>query len=244
MYCFHPSKSLPLTADLYGDIYITKEGNISYTYEDSKKNVKPVIYLKSNLGIVSGNGTKEKPYIIDESIEPTTLTCTLETTKYYELSKTLTVKSEPNVLISFDGINFTNNNQKEVSSSGIITAYVKNNKEIASCSIKLYEEYEYRYKTCPDKEKKYSSWYIVGTSKESNDYIVTSKEEAEKKYLSHYEEINSTPCNNCKWITKYERKVESCQDFSSANWSAWSNIKPEENAYTLIDKIRIKYGTK
>ena len=33
-----------------------------------------------------------------------------------------------------------------------------------------------------------------------------SKEEAEKKYLNHYEEINNTPCNNCKWITKYERK--------------------------------------
>ena len=225
-------------------LYITKEGNISYTYENSKKSIKPVIYLKSNLGIISGNGTKDKPYIIDETIEPTTLTCKLETTKDYELSKTLTVKSEPNVLISFDGINFANNNQKEVSTSGIITAYVKNNKEIASCSIRLYEEYEYRYKTCPNTEINYSSWYIVGTVKESNDYIVTSKTEAEKKYLNHYEEINNTPCNNCKWITKYERKVETCKDFSSAPWSPWSNIKPEENASILMDKVRTKYGTK
>ena len=225
-------------------LYITKEGNISYTYENSKKNVKPVIYLKANLGIVSGNGTKEKPYIIDETIAPTTLTCTLETTKDYELSKILTVKSNQNALISFDGINFTNNNQKEVSSAGIITAYVKNDKEITSCSIKLYEEYEYRYKTCPNKEKIYSSWYITGTVKKSNDYIVTTKEEAEQKYLNYYEEINKTPCDNCKWITKYERKIESCKDFTSANWSPWSNVKPEENASILIDKIRIKYGIK
>ena len=121
---------------------------------------------------------------------------------------------------------------------------VKNDKEITSCSIKLYEEYEYRYKKCPDKEIKYNNWYLVGTEKESIDYKITSKKEAEENYLNHYEIYNEAPCNNCKWITKYERKVESCQDFTSATWSAWSNIKPEEDASILIDKIRTKYGTK
>lgn len=225
-------------------IYITKEGNISYTYEGNKKEVRPVLYLKSNLGIIKGNGKQDNPYIIDETIEPTKLTCSIETSNEYELTKTLTVNSPFNTVISFDGINWSNNRKKEVNNSGIITAYVKTDNEITSCSIRLYEEYEYRYKECSNNNKIYGAWHTKGSSKESIDFIETSKKSAENSYLNHYEVVDNTPCNNCKWVTKYERTAESCKSFDNSSWSNWQTTKPEENKFILIDKPRIKYGLK
>ena len=225
-------------------MYITRDGNISYTYEGSKKDVRPVLYLKANLGIVSGNGTKDNPYTIDDSIEPTSLVCKLETSSSYETVKTLTVNSDYGTLISFDGINWSNNRKKDVSASGIITAYVKNDSEITSCSIRLYEENEYRYKECSNQNKVFGSWKAKGSSKESSDYTVTSKEQAESNYLNHYETVDNTPCNNCKWVTKYERNIESCKSFDDSTWSNWSSTKPDGSNYILIDKPRVKYGLK
>ena len=224
-------------------MYVTQNGNISYTY-DSMKEIRPVLYLKANLGIIKGNGTKTDPYIIDESIEPTDLTCKIDTTSTFDTIKTLNVSANKNALISFDGINWSNNNKKDISNSGIITAYAKYNNDITSCSIRLYEEYEYRYKECSNNNKVYSSWHAKGSSKESSDYNIISKIEAENNYLNHYEVLESTPCNNCKWVTKYERTVDSCKSFDDSTWSNWSSNKPEQNNNILIDNPRIKYGIK
>lgn len=222
-------------------IYVSNNGNLSYTYEGSK-NVKMVMYLKSGLGIIDGDGSKNNPYIVDSTISPNNLVCSLDTDNLFETSKLLTINSGENVKYSFDGINFSNNRSIEVSHDGIITAYVKNNNEYASCSIKLYKEYEYRYKECSGANKVYDKWYIVGTSKESNDFSITSKSIAEINYLDHYEVLNDTPCDNCKWVTKYKRNVEKCNSYDDSIWSNWSNIKIDNN-YTLVDE-RIKYGTK
>lgn len=222
-------------------MYVTRDGNISYTY-DGKKDVRPVLFLKANIGIVGGNGSSDNPFVIDDSIEPTNLVCSVTTSNSFDTVKTLIVNSDVDTLISFDGINWSNNRRMDVSSAGIFTAYVKNDRDITSCSVRLYEEYEYRYKECSNSNKVFGSWYAVGSSKESNDFYVTSKDEALSNYLDHYETVDSTYCNNCKWVTKYERKVESCKSFTDSVWSDWSSYKPNEDVSILIDKPRIKYG--
>lgn len=222
-------------------MYVTRDGNISYTY-DGKKDVRPVLFLKANIGIVGGNGSSDNPFVIDDSIEPTNLVCSVTTSNSFDTVKTLVVNSDVDTLISFDGINWSNNRRMDVSSSGIFTAYVKNDRDITSCSVRLYEEYEYRYKECSNSNKVFGSWYAVGSSKESNDFYVTSKDEALSNYLDHYETVDSTYCNNCKWVTKYERKVESCKSFADSVWSDWSSYKPNDDVSILIDKPRIKYG--
>lgn len=222
-------------------MYVTRDGNISYTY-DGKKDVRPVLFLKANIGIVGGNGSSDNPFVIDDSIEPTNLVCSVTTSNSFDTVKTLIVNSDVDTLISFDGINWSNNRRMDVSRAGIFTAYVKNDRDITSCSVRLYEEYEYRYKECSNSNKVFGSWYAVGSSKESNDFYVTSKDEALSNYLDHYETVDSTYCNNCKWITKYERKVESCKSFADSVWSDWSSYKPNEDVSILIDKPRIKYG--
>lgn len=223
--------------------YVTNEGNISYTYA-GKKEVKPVMYLQSNLGIIKGNGTKENPYIIDETISTPNLSCNINTTKEFETSKTLTVETNENSLVSFDGINFSTNNKINVSEEGIITAYIKENKEYTSCSIRLYKEYEYRYKDCAPSNITYDDWYVVGTVREKENYEPTSKNIAILNNLNHYEEINETPCNNCKWVTKYERKATSCKNYDNVEWSSWTKDKPEEKTTRIIDTPKIKYGIK
>lgn len=222
-------------------MYVTRDGNISYTY-DGKKDVRPVLFLKANIGIVGGNGSSDNPFVIDDSIEPTNLVCSVTTSNSFDTVKTLIVNSDVDTLISFDGINWSNNRRMDVSRAGIFTAYVKNDRDITSCSVRLYEEYEYRYKECSNSNKVFGSWYAVGSSKESNDFYVTSKDEALSNYLDHYETVDSTYCNNCKWITKYERKVESCKSFADSVWSDWSSYKPNDDVSILIDKPRIKYG--
>ena len=222
-------------------MYVTRDGNISYTY-DGKKDVRPVLFLKANIGIVGGNGSSDNPFVIDDSIDPTNLVCSVTTSNSFDTVKTLIVNSDVDTLISFDGINWSNNRRMDVSRAGIFTAYVKNDRNITSCSVRLYEEYEYRYKECSNSNKVFGSWYAVGSSKESNDFYVTSKDEALSNYLDHYETVDSTYCNNCKWITKYERKVESCKSFADSVWSDWSSYKPNEDVSILIDKPRIKYG--
>ena len=222
-------------------MYVTRDGNISYTY-DGKKDVRPVLFLKANIGIVGGNGSSDNPFVIDDSIEPTNLVCSVTASNSFDTVKTLIVNSDVDTLISFDGINWSNNRKMDVSSAGIFTAYVKNDRDITSCSVRLYEEYEYRYKECSNSNKVFGSWYAVGSSKESNDFYVTSKDEALSNYLDHYEIVDSTYCNNCKWVTKYERKVESCKSFADSVWSDWSSYKPNEDVSILIDKPRIKYG--
>ena len=222
-------------------MYVTRDGNISYTY-DGKKDVRPVLFLKANIGIVGGNGSSDNPFVIDDSIEPTNLVCSVTTSNSFDTVKTLIVNSDVDTLISFDGINWSNNRRMDVSSAGIFTAYVKNDRDITSCSVRLYEEYEYRYKECSNSNKVFGSWYAVGSSKESNDFYVTSKDEALSNYLDHYETVDSTYCNNCKWVTKYERKVESCKSFADSVWSDWSSYKPNDDVSILIDKPRIKYG--
>lgn len=221
-------------------LYVTSDGNVSYTYE-GKKDVRPVLYLRSNIGIVDGDGSLNRPYIIDESIEETNVACTVNTSPGFELSKTLIVNSLDDVLVSFDGISFSNNNKMDVKKSGIITAYVKKGNVYCSCSIRLYEEYEYRYKDCLGINKVYDDWYVASTTRESIDFVVVSKNVAEMEYLDHYEVVDSTPCNNCKWVTKYERKVKSCKSFDDSVWSNWSNLKPDDSSIRLIDS-RIKYG--
>ena len=222
-------------------MYVTRDGNISYTY-DGKKDVRPVLFLKASIGIVGGNGSSDNPFVIDDSIEPTNLVCSVTTSNSFDTVKTLVVNSDVDTLISFDGINWSNNRRMDVSSSGIFTAYVKNDRDITSCSVRLYEEYEYRYKECSNSNKVFGSWYAVGSSKESNDFYVTSKDEALSNYLDHYETVDSAYCNNCKWVTKYERKVESCKSFADSVWSDWSSYKPNDDVSILIDKPRIKYG--
>lgn len=222
-------------------LYVTNNGNISYTY-GGNKDIRLVLYLKANVGIISGNGSYSNPYIIDEDIDISSLSCSINTTENFELTKTLTVNSN-GALISFDGINFSNNNKIDVSKSGIITAYIKKENEYNYCSIKLYEEKEYRYKECPNSNIAYDEWYVVGTSREDINYTITSKKEAETNNLNHYEIVNNTSCNNCKWVTKYERKPNSCSDFANATWSNWSNEKPITNSIRIIDE-RTKYGKK
>lgn len=224
-------------------LYVTNDGNISYTY-GGKKDIKPVLYLKSGLGVISGDGTKSNPYIIDDTIDVNNLVCSLDTTNGFETSKLLTINTLANVKYSFDGNSFTDNNRLEVSKDGIITAYIKKDDVYSSCSIRLYKEYEYRYKECSDSNKVYGKWYAIGTSRESSSFRATSKAVAEMNNSNHYEVIDSTPCDNCKWVTKYERSVSSCKSFDDSVWSSWSNVKPEESVSRIIDVPRIKYGTR
>lgn len=225
-------------------IYISSNGSISYISPTTIKQVRPVLYLNSNVVIVGGDGSKENSYKILDALEEVTLNCSITTTNSYELNKELVINANKNATYSFDGINFSSSNKKLVAQDGIIKAYVKDENEVNVCSIILYAKEEYRYKTCPNQNKTFSSWYITGTSRESLNYEVITKENAEKQYLNHYEVVDEAPCNNCKWVTKYERKVEKCSDFGSSPWSSWQDTKPVETPDILIDNPRIKYGTK
>lgn len=225
-------------------MYISSTGSISYINQATTKQVRPVLYLDANTIIIGGNGTKENSYKVLDKTEPSTLTCTITTSQNYELVKELTVNANKNATFSFDGINFSSSNKKLVGQEGIIKAYVKTSDEVNVCSIRLFAKEEYRYKTCPNENKTFSTWYITGTSRENLNYEITPKSTAEKNYLNHYEVVDEAPCNNCKWVTKYERKVENCSSFDSATWSSWQDTKPENNPDILIDNPRIKYGTK
>ena len=49
-------------------IYKTNNGSIIGDLKSSKNYLRPIIALKSDLIILSGNGTKENPYIIDDNL--------------------------------------------------------------------------------------------------------------------------------------------------------------------------------
>ena len=50
--------------DIYS-YYIYDDGNVYYENYCEEKNIYPVIVLKENVIIISGNGTKNNPYIIE-----------------------------------------------------------------------------------------------------------------------------------------------------------------------------------
>ena len=57
------------TSNIYDDNnswYISEDGLISYSNNNIKHGIRPIITLKSNIELIDGNGTIDNPYIIEE----------------------------------------------------------------------------------------------------------------------------------------------------------------------------------
>ena len=89
MYCFHPSKSLPLTADLCGNVYVTKEGEVVDTSLISLCDYKHVSEILCNYSKIKqdvyGNFSCDMYFLMEELDEIVTEALEEKYPFYYQL---------------------------------------------------------------------------------------------------------------------------------------------------------------
>ncbi len=226
----------------------TKVSNDIKIYITKNKNTKVITGSKFNAG--------SECYAKVEN-----LGCTISGLDGYHENQTLTINptdnkgviSEDIVTYSWDGTNYSENNEKSINSTGTHTAYVKDaSGTVNSCSVEIISRKEYQSASCT---RKWSSWEyrstIVKTCSEENKTACTEYENMKNMTKTAVENSSGSVYYTCEVLnssvyhTNFSCKkyTRGCSPINCGTFSDWTTTKTSSSCTKKVNE-RYTYSIK